>query len=99
MDSAADEMVAQSIEELALRLPHAHRLFRAADHDGLGDCAGAIATVAARIGMTRLARVAGDVGRCCETHDLAALAATHCRMIRLGECSLREIWDLQALPV
>ncbi|MGX9351517.1 hypothetical protein ACS3QZ_09955 [Shimia sp. W99] len=99
MDSAADDMVAQAIEELALRMPHAETLYQQSLPGDLAACAASISTIAARLGMTTLARVAGDVSTCCASGDPAALAATLSRMIRLGEGSLREIWDLQDLPI
>ena len=99
MDSAADDMVAQAIEELALRLPHAETLFRQDMAKDLAACAQSIAVIAARLGMTMLARVARDVSTCCASGDAVALAATLSRMIRLGEGSLREIWDLEDLPI
>ncbi|MEP2530799.1 hypothetical protein [Shimia sp.] len=99
MDGAADEMVAQSIEELALRLPHAELLYQRQQHDELKKCVTGIATIAARIGMSVLARVGTDVAQCCDTGDPAALPATLSRMIRVGEGALHEIWELQELPI
>lgn len=99
LDSAADEVLSQTIEELALRLPHAEHLFRKHMLQELETCTTAISTLACRIGMAKLGRVAHDVRLCCDSRDQAALAATLSRMIRLGHGSLQEIWALQELPI
>ena len=54
-----------------------------------------LAVVSDRIGMATLARVARDVLACVERGDPVALAATHARLLRVGERSIHAIWDLE----
>ena len=50
--------------------------------------AGALATLATEIGMTSLARVAGDVETCAARGDTVAFAATSARLRRIAARSL-----------
>lgn len=54
-----------------------------------------LATASDRIGMATLARVARDVLVCIGSGDQVALAATHARLLRVGERSIHAIWDLE----
>ena len=47
-----------------------------------------------RIGMSTLARVAGDVRTCLDRGDQAAIAATMARLYRVGDRSIHAIFDL-----
>jgi len=47
-----------------------------------------------RIGMSTLARVAGDVRTCIESGDHVALSATLARLHRVGDRSIHAIFDL-----
>lgn len=54
-----------------------------------------LAAASDRIGMATLARVARDVLACIGSGDQVALAATHARLLRVGERSIHAIWDLE----
>ncbi len=58
-----------------------------------------LVAISEQIGMTLLAQVALDVTRCIDAGDRIALAATMARLLRIGERSLSEIWDLQDLSI
>jgi len=45
--------------------------------------------------MATLSRVAGDVETCAGNGDGVALAATYMRLLRVGERSIKAIWDLE----
>ncbi|PSL22325.1 hypothetical protein [Shimia abyssi] len=96
---SADEIVAKHIQDLARCLPSAMDLFADGNLDDLQTCNSIISKISASIGMTTLSRVAQDVSTCCVSGDVAALAATLSRLVRIGECSLHEIWELQQLPI
>lgn len=51
-------------------------------------------TASDRIGMSTLARVAGDVRDCLDNGDQPALAATLARLYRVGDRSIHAIFDL-----
>lgn len=96
---AADDVVGRAVEELAVRLAHCEKLWRAERHEDLRKCVRSIAAISDQIGMTTLARVAGDVNRTAGRDDFPALGATLCRLIRTGERSLMAVWDLHDPPL
>lgn len=95
----AEDVVCRAIEELALRLSTCERAWRAGDLAELGKCARSLIAIADQIGMTALARVAGDVGIALHAQDQPAVAATLFRLIRIGERSLTAIWDQRDLSI
>ena len=98
-DLAAEDVVCRAMEELALRLSHCDRLFRSDDLTSLRKSSKSLIAIAEQIGMSKLARVAGDVTNCVDAKDTIALAATFSRLMRIGEGSLSAIWDLQDLTI
>lgn len=98
-DVAAEEVVCRAMEELALRLAHCDRLYRADNMDDLRKSSRSLIAIADQIGMSKLARVAGNVTECIDEHNHVALAATLGRLMRIGEGSLTAIWDLQDLTI
>ena len=98
-DVAAEEVVCRAMEELALRLAHCDRLYRADNMDDLRKSSRSLIAIADQIGMSKLARVAGNVTECIDEQNHVALAATLGRLMRIGEGSLTAIWDLQDLTI
>lgn len=98
-ESGAENVICRAIEELAVRLAHCERLWRMGNHGELRKSARSLVAIADQIGMTTLARVAGDVTHAIDAQDSAALGATLCRLVRIGERSLTAVWDLQDLSV
>lgn len=97
--TGAEDVMRRAMEELALRLNHAERLFREGDLEALGRATKSLIAIADQIGMGKLARVAGDVTSAVEAGDSAATAATLARLLRVGERSLLDVWDLQDLTI
>lgn len=95
----AEDVVCRAIEELAVRLSHCERLWRQQDHAGLRKCTKSLIGIAEQIGMTALARVAGDVTFAIDNGDTPAVGATLFRLLRVGERSLTAVWDLQDLSI
>ncbi len=98
-DAGAEDVVCRAIEELAVRLSHCERLWREQDWQGLRKSARSLIAISEQIGMTALARVAGDVTATVDAQDYVANSATLFRLIRVGERSLTAVWDLQDLSV
>jgi len=98
-EAGAEGVVCRAIEELAVRLSHCERLWRQQDRDGLRKSARSLIAISDQIGMTALARVAGDVTDVIDNGDSAAMGATLFRMLRVGEKSLTAVWDLQDLSI
>ena len=95
----AEDMVCRAMEELALRMAHCDRLYRAGQLDELRKSSKSLIAIAEQIGMDVMARVAADVSYCAKSGDRAALASTIARLHRTGEGSLSAIWDLQDITI
>ena len=93
--SGGETAICAAMEDVAAMLHKATVMWQADELGALERVAQQIASVADRIGMAGLARVAGDVLSLCDGFDAPALAATVARMRRLGERSLLAIWDQQ----
>lgn len=83
------------MEELAVQISAAQV---AASQGAVADLTPAVRTLArlaVQVGMTSLARVAGDVAQCAARGDLVGQSATLARLVRIGDRSLTAVWDLQ----
>lgn len=98
-DIGAEDIVCRAMEELAVKLAQIERLYREGRGENMRKTARMIAAISEQIGMRLLAKVAGDAVRCLDEGDSVALAAVLARLIRTGERSLTEIWDLQDLSI
>jgi hypothetical protein len=94
-ETGAEEVVCRALEELALRLGQCETLYQQTCNSKLRKNARSLIAIAEQIGMTTLARVAGDVTRSIDQADDIALAATLSRLLRIGERSLLAVWDSQ----
>jgi len=97
--SEAEDVVCRAMEELALRMAHCDRLYRAGDLGELRKSSRSLIAIADQIGMHLLAQVARDVTTNIDAGNPVALAATLGRLMRTGEGSLTAIWDLQDLSI
>ena len=98
-DRNALDVLCRTVEELAVRLSNCERFWRQRDWAGLRKSARSLVAIAEQIGMTALARVAGDVAQSVDVGDAVATGATLSRLIRVGEKSLTVIWDQQDLSL
>jgi len=94
-DTGAEDIVCRALEALAARLGHADRSFREHRIKDMRKDTRSLIAIADQIGMSLLARVAGDVIASIDAGDHIALGATFARLLRIGERSLCEIWDVQ----
>lgn len=94
-EANAEDVMCRALEELALRLGHAERCYRAARLDEMRKCSRSLIAISEQVGLSVLARVAGDVTRCIDIDDGNALAATFTRLVRIAESSLCEIWNMR----
>ena len=98
-EAGAENVVCRALEELAARLSHTERCYREERQKDMRKSARSLVAISDQIGMSLLARVAQDVTTCIDDGDQIALAATIARLLRIGERSLTEIWDLQDLSI
>lgn len=98
-ETGAENVVCRALEELAVRLSHTERCYREGRTADMRKSARSLVAIADQIGMRMLARVARDVTDCVDAGDHIALAATLSRLLRIGERSLSEVWELQDLSI
>lgn len=98
-DAGAENVVCRAMEELAVRLAQTERLYRQGRRPEMRKSARSMVAIAEQIGMHMLAHVARDITQCLDDCDNIALAAVLARLLRIGERSLTEIWDLQDLSI
>lgn len=93
----AEEIICRAMEELAMRLALMERAYSASELPALAKSARGLVAIAGQVGMSALARVAGDVAACAEARDLPALGATLARLVRISDRSLTAVWDTAGL--
>lgn len=98
-ERGAEDVVCRALEEIAARLAQAERDYRAARFAAMRKGCRSLIAMADQVGMSLLARVAGDVTGCIDMGDGTALAATFARLLRIADRSLCEIWDMAEGPI
>ncbi|MCB2136942.1 MAG: hypothetical protein KDE08_13510 [Rhodobacteraceae bacterium] len=98
-EAGAELVVLRSIEDISARLLDVQRLAQVSNTAAIIATASCLAEIADDIGMSSLARVAGDVARSGRAGDGTALSATIARLLRIGDRSLMTVWDLQDITV
>lgn len=98
-EAGAEDVICRAMEELAVRLGHAERMYREGEIELLRKSVRSMAAIADQIGLHLLARVARDVTATIDNADTIALAATLARLLRIGDRSLTAIWDTRDLSV
>jgi len=58
-----------------------------------------VSRISAEIGLTSLARVARDIGIAASRDDVVAYRAVWERLIRIGDRSLAQVWELPGLSI
>ncbi|WP_324753718.1 hypothetical protein [Roseovarius sp. Pro17] len=98
-EAGAEDVVCRALEELAVRLSHTERCHREGRLADMRKSARSLVAIADQIGMQALARVAGDVAISADNNDVVAIAATLSRLLRIGDSSLSEVWEMQDLSI
>jgi hypothetical protein len=98
-EAGAEDVICRAMEELAIRLTCAERMYRSGQSGDLRKSVRSMAAIADQVGMHLLARVARDVACVIDLGDDHALAATLARLLRIGDRSLTAVWDIRDLSV
>ena len=98
-EAGAEDVVCRALEELAVRLSQTERCHREGRLADMRKSSRSLVAIADQIGMHMLSRVAADVVMCVDRYDPVAIAATLSRLLRIGERSLSEVWDLQDMTI
>ena len=96
---AAQDVLCRAVEEIALRLEQATERYAQQELAQMRKCTRSLLAIADQIGLDTLTMVADDVLSCIDSGDMVAMAATHCRLLRIGQSSLTEIWEMQDVRV
>ncbi|PRY20751.1 hypothetical protein CLV78_112125 [Aliiruegeria haliotis] len=97
--AGAENVICRAMEELAVRLSDLAPLHRAGRHGELAKMSHSLVGIADQVGMATLAQVSSDVCDCASQQDPVAIAATLCRLERIGDKSLTAIWDMRDLSI
>lgn len=92
---AAEDVVCRALEEMAARLSQIDKSYCAGEWSDLRKNARGLGAIADQLGIMLLAKVARDVKDCVDLGDPVATAATLARLMRVGEASLTEVWDMR----
>lgn len=91
----AESVIAKAMEEVALRLTKSESCFQAENWKELRKTVKSIAAIGEQIGMRSLKKVSTNAVDALDGGNSAAIAATYSRLVRVGDRSLSEFWDLQ----
>lgn len=95
--SGAHNVIGLAVEQIALALVALRDLAVAGDMESAAQQADRLSRLAWQVGFLSLAAVAMDVMATAERHDHPAFAATVARLGRVGNKSLTDVWEMEAL--
>jgi len=93
----AERLIVDAINALARGLAEAEAAYAEDNDKALLAACRKITKSAQRVGLGKLAVVARDVRVAVHQHNRYATHATLARLMRLGEPSLRELWQIKAI--
>lgn len=96
---AAEGYVTERVEEISDRLADIDWLRR---HGLMAEVQGGalrVARLCGDIGLTSLARAARDLAQVAQQQDAAAFAAVWDRVVRIGDRSLAQVWEVPGLSL
>jgi len=85
----------KAMEEIACRLSQSEMRMAHLKWPELRKLCASIGKISDQIGMTSLVKVSALVIDSIDNNDAPAVAATHFRLLRIGDRSLTEFWDQQ----
>ena len=94
---AAERLVCDAIEQLAVALTLCADLYEAPDHAELARTLGDMTRISEQVGLNGMSLVASHVLNAVNQRDPVALAATMSRLMRVGQASLTAVWDVHDL--
>jgi hypothetical protein len=95
----AEAMVMDTVEDISDRLAEIEACYRANRLDGIPERAQRVSRLSSDIGLTSLARVARDLGISARGGDMVAYRAIWERLVRIGDRSLEQVWNLPGLQM
>lgn len=96
---AAEAYVIEKVEEISDRLADIDWLHRQGLSAEIRNGALRIARLCAEVGLISLGRVAHDLANAAAQGDLAAYSAVWERLVRIGDRSLSQVWEVEGLSL
>lgn len=98
-DRGAEAFVMRTVEAISDILAEVDGLIRSGRLQEIAPKAQQVSRLSLDIGLTSLARVARDMGIAARGGDLVAHRAVWERLVRIGDRSLAQVWELPGLSI
>jgi len=98
-DRGAEAFVMETVEAISDILAEVDGLIRAGRLLDIVPKAQQVSKLSIDIGLTSLARVARDMGIAARAGDMVAYRAVWERLVRIGDRSLAQVWELPGLSI
>lgn len=95
----ARQAVFRAMDELTNRLNATQSVLAGGDLTTTAKAARGMIGIADELGLVSFAQIASDVARCAARRDPVATGATMARLLRVGDGSMAQIWDLRDLSI
>jgi hypothetical protein len=95
----AETYVMDRVEDISERLADIDWQYRQGALSAIAREAPAVAELSADIGLTSLARVVHDLGASAGSGDMIAFRAVWQRLVRIGDRSLAQVWEVPGLSL
>jgi len=98
-DRGAETFVMEAVEAISDLLAEVDGFVRTGNLAAIAPRAQQVSRISAEVGLTSLARVARDMGITATRGDMVAYRAVWERLVRIGDRSLAQVWELPGLSI
>ncbi|WP_323035564.1 hypothetical protein [Pararhodobacter sp.] len=98
-DKGAEAFVMEAVEAISDLLAEVDGFVRTDVLTEIAPRAQLVSRISAEIGLTSLARVSRDMGIAASRDDVVAYRAVWERLVRIGDRSLSQVWELPGLSI
>lgn len=98
-DQGAECFVMETVEAISDSLAEVDGFVRRGQLAEIGPKAQKVSKLSTEIGLTSLARVSRDMGIAARRGDMVAYRAVWERLVRIGDRSLAQVWELPGLSL
>lgn len=95
----AEAYIADRVVEISDRLARIEKRHRSGAHAAVAEDAQRVSQLAADVGLTSLARVARDLRVLSRRDDPVSYRAVWQRLVRIGDRSLAQVWEVPGLSL
>lgn len=98
-DRGAEALVMQTVEAISDKLAEVDSLVRRGALAEIAPLSQQVSRLSGDIGLTSLARVSRDMGIAATRGDMVAYHAVWERLVRIGDRSLAQVWEMPGLSI